>query len=337
MNNQLELLSAKFTKEVQQVQNPQSLNLLRTKYLGRKGELNLVLRSLSQLSLKERKEMGSLANSLKKQMETTLSEKETFFHQKEKETLKEEWFDISLPGVQCPEGHPHLVTLVYNELFRIFGELGFQVAEGPEIETDWYNFEALNIPKDHPARDTQDSFFFNDNLLLRTHTSPVQIRVMEKQKPPIRIIVPGRTYRRDSDATHTPMFHQLEGLLVDERTTFSDLKGTLEFFSASFFGPERKLRFRPHHFPFTEPSAEVDISCDICKGKGCRACKYSGWLEILGSGMVHPNVLENCGIDSKKYRGFAFGMGIERLAMLKYNINDLRLFYENDLRFLEQF
>lgn len=229
------------------------------------------------------------------------------------------------------------MTQIFEELIEIGKSLGFTVIEGPEVETDWYNFEALNTPKDHPARDVQDSFYFNENVLLRSQTSPMQIRYMEKNKPPIRILAPGRVYRRDSDATHTPMFHQLEGLLIDETTTVTELKGTLEFFVKKLFGEERKIRLRPHHFPFTEPSFEVDVSCGLCGGKGCRSCKNSGWLEILGAGMVHPNVLRAGGIDPAKYRGFAFGMGIERIAMLKYGVDDMRMLYEGDLRFVEQF
>lgn len=304
-----------------------------TKYLGRKGLLTEALKSISSLSIEQRKSFGAAANKLKKEIEDLLSTK--------REQLLQNGpvaeLDMTAPGTKYPIGHLHVVTQIYDELFEAGKSLGFCVAEGPEVEDDWHNFEALNIPKDHPARDTQDSFYFNDNMLLRTHTSPVQIRYMQEHKPPIRILAPGRTYRVDSDATHTPMFHQLEGLLIDEAVTMSQLKGTLEFFVKRIFGQDRKIRLRPHHFPFTEPSVEVDVSCGLCGGKGCRSCKYSGWLEILGAGMVHPAVLRAGGIDPEKYSGFAFGLGIERIAMLKYGIDDMRLYYESDLRFVEQF
>lgn len=320
-------------KEIGEAKDIKSLSSIKVKYLGRKGELTKILKGLSALSVNKRKEIGFNANLLKKELEKRI---EVRRHELLQSTEKEP-IDITAPGTKYPEGHLHPVTIIYNELFEIAKELGFDIAEGPEVETDWYNFEALNFPKDHPSRDTQDSFYFNENILLRTHTSPVQIRYMENHKPPIRVVVYGRTYRHDSDATHTPMFHQLEGLVVDDRTTFSDLKGTLEVFAKGIFGQDRKIRLRPHFFPFTEPSAEVDVSCGLCSGKGCRSCKHSGWLEILGAGMVHPNVLANGGVDPVKYQGFAFGMGIERIAMLKYGIDDLRLFYDGDLRFVEQF
>lgn len=334
MGTQLIKLKKEALEEISKVKDPKELEALRIKYLGRKSELALVLKNLAKREIKERARLGKLANEIKNEVNRALENKKRDL---EAQVVKISWLDKTIPGTKLIFGHLHSVTLVYRELFDIFQTLGFQIVEGPEIETDWYNFEALNIPPDHPARDLQDSFYLNEKILLRTHTSPVQIRVMKWQKPPIRIIVPGRTYRRDMDVIHTPMFHQLEGLLVDSKVTFTDLKGTLEYFVRAFFGQDRKARFRPHYFPFTEPSAEVDVSCGICQGKGCQSCKYSGWLEILGAGMVHPQVLKNGGIDPEKYQGFAFGMGIERLAMLKYNIDDVRLFYENDLRFLEQF
>lgn len=327
----LEELSKQAKLEIGEAKNTRELSALQVKYLGRKGELTKILKGLSALSVEKRKEVGRDANLTKKELEKLIeAKKHELLESTEKEPL-----DITAPGTKYPEGHLHPVTQIYNELFEIGKGLGFSVVEGPEVETDWYNFQALNMPKDHPARDTQASFYFPGDLVLRTQTSPMQIRYMETHKPPIRILSPGRTYRRDSDATHTPMFNQLEGLLVDDRTTFADLKGVLEAFAKGIFGQDRKVRLRPHYFPFTEPSAEVDVSCGLCRGKGCRSCK-KGWLEILGAGMVHPNVLENGGIDPNKYQGFAFGMGIERIAMLKYGIDDLRLFYDGDLRFVEQ-
>jgi len=329
----LEDLSKKAKEEISKSRSSGELSVLQVKYLGRKGELTKILKGLSALPVEKRKEVGRDANLTKKELEKLIeTKKHDLLASTEKEPI-----DISAPGTKYPIGHLHPVTRIYNELFEISRGLGFDIAEGPEVETDWYNFEALNTPKDHPARDLQDTFYFGDDLLLRTHTSPVQIRYMENRKPPIRVVVYGRVYRRDSDTTHTPMFHQLEGLLIDEQTSFTDLKGTLEYFAKGIFGQDRKIRLRPHYFPFTEPSAEVDVSCGLCGGKGCRSCGHSGWLEVLGAGMVHPNVLENGGIDSKKYQGFAFGMGIERIAMLKYGIDDLRLFYDGDLRFVEQF
>lgn len=330
---ELSKLSENARREIGLSQNLDDLFRVEVKYLGRKGKLTEILRGLSKLPVEKRKEIGAAANKLKTEIEGLVkSRKNELLSISQKEPL-----DITAPGLKYPQGHLHPVTIIYDELFEIGKKLGFSVAEGPEVETDWYNFEALNTPKDHPARDVQDSFYFSTEVLLRTHTSPVQIRYMQKHTPPIRILAPGRVYRRDSDATHTPMFHQLEGLSVDEKTTISDLKGTLEFFARGIFGQDRRIRLRPHHFPFTEPSVEVDVSCGLCGGKGCRSCKNSGWLEILGAGMVHPNVLEAGGIDPTKYQGFAFGMGIERIAMLKYGIDDLRLFYDGDLRFVEQF
>jgi phenylalanyl-tRNA synthetase alpha chain len=318
---------------IEKVTDPKALIELRVKYLGRKGIVTEALKSIATLPQEKRKSFGATINLLKKEIEIRLVDREGELSGTEKVTE----FDITAPGVKYPMGHTHPVNLIYAELFEIGKALGFSIATGPEVENDWYNFEALNFPKDHPARDTQDSFFFTDSVLLRTHTSPVQVRYMESHKPPMRIIVPGRTYRRDSDATHTPMFHQLEGLLIDEKTNVAELKGTLEAFVRGIFGDERTIRLRPHFFPFTEPSFEVDVSCGLCGGKGCRSCKNSGWLEVLGAGMVHPNVLRSGGIDPEKYQGFAFGMGIERLAMLKYGLDDMRMLYEGDLRLTEQF
>lgn len=329
----IEDIKNNFESDLKKIDNLEALEKIEIKYLGRKGEIAEILRSLGSFDLEKRKEIGQKANRLKNEIEGRIKVKRS----SSEKSKKNEGIDITAPGSIFPEGHLHPLTLVYRNIFNIFTSMGFSIEEGPEIETDWYNFESLNMPKHHPARDTQDSFYFDGNLVLRTQTSPIQIRYMEKNRPPIRIVAFGKTYRRDSDITHTPMFHQMEGLMVDEKTTFADLKGILTLFVEQFFGSERKVRFRPHHFPFTEPSAEMDVSCGICNGKGCRSCKHTGWLEILGAGMVHPNVLRNGGIDPEKYQGFAFGVGIERLVMLKYGIDDLRLFYEGDLRFVEQF
>lgn len=327
-----ENIRKEFEEDLQGASTKDELTGLKVKYLGKKSALLSALKSLGSMGAEERKAEGAKLNSLKNEIESALKEREG-----QVSGTKNGRIDFTEPGRKFEQGHTHPITQIYEELFEIAKTLGFSIADGPEVETDWYNFEALNMPKNHPARDTQDSFYIDENTVLRTHTSPVQIRYMEKRKPPLRVVVYGRVYRRDSDVTHTPMFHQLEGLLVDESVTFADLKGVLTAFAQGIFGTDRKVRFRPHHFPFTEPSAEIDVSCGLCGGKGCRSCKYSGWLEILGAGMVHPNVLKNSGIDPKKYQGFAFGMGIERIAMLKYGIDDLRLFFDNDLRFLEQF
>jgi phenylalanyl-tRNA synthetase alpha chain len=317
-----------------------ALNELKVKYLGKKGPLTAALRGLSGLPAEERPRFGQAVNSVRARIESLLAQKEEEISRKElKERLLREKADITLPGRRPPRGRLHPVTLVMDRIKSIFVRMGFAVREGPEIENDYYNFELLNLPKDHPARDAQDTFYITGEYLLRTHTSPVQARVMRGNEPgaPIRMIAPGKVYRCDYDATHSPMFHQVEGLLVDRDVGLSDLKGTLELFIREMFGPETKVRLRPSYFPFTEPSAEVDISCVICGGQGCRVCKNSGWLEILGSGVVHPRVLEMSGYDSKKMSGFAFGMGVERIAMLVYGIDDLRLFFENDLRFIRQF
>ena len=312
---------------------------LRVLFLGKKGKLTAVLRGMGSLSAEERPVIGQLANEVRSALENALNEKAAELKEKKLERqLRHEKLDVTMPGSALPMGHQHPLTRVQREMEDIFIGMGFQIAEGPEVEYDYYNFQALNIPENHPARDTQDTFYITDNILLRSQTSPVQVRVMEKQKPPIRVISPGRVYRSDAlDATHSPLFHQMEGLVVDKGITMSDLKGTLETFAKKMFGENTNIRFRPHHFPFTEPSAEVDVSCFACGGKGCRVCKGEGWIEILGAGMVHPFVLSNCGIDPEVYSGFAFGMGIERVAMKHYGIDDIRLFYENDRRFLEQF
>ena len=322
--------------EVAATADPAALEALRIRYLGRKGSLTQILRTLKDLDPGVRREVGRLANEAKEALEAAIAArlKALKLAARARETAN---LDVTLPGRRPPLGRLHPLTRIMEEICDIFLRLGFEAVEGPEVELDWYNFEALNIPPDHPARDMQDTFYFTDRVLLRTHTSPMQIRVMEKRRPPVRIIAPGKVYRRDSDMTHSPMFHQVEGLLVDRRVTFADLKGVLTEFVHQLFGPEVSLRFRPSYFPFTEPSAEIDIACVICRGEGCRVCKITGWLEVLGAGMVHPAVFEAVGYDPEEYTGFAFGLGVERFAMLKYGIDDIRLFYDNDLRFLRQF
>jgi len=312
-----------------------AINVISVKYLGRKGMVTRFLRNISQLPPEERPAAGKRANQVKKALEEEA--RQALERITAQEDLAGAQLDVSLPGRPLNQGTLHPVTRITNEICDIFARLGFDVAEGPEIETDYYNFEALNIPKNHPARDMQDTFYISDNIVLRTHTSPTQPRVMEKQQPPVRIVAPGKVYRCDSDLTHTPMFHQVEGLLVDRDISFGDLKGILTTFVHQMFDKQTSLRFRPSFFPFTEPSAEVDILCVMCRGKGCRVCSKTGWLEVLGSGMVHPAVFENVGYDTDRYTGFAFGMGVERIAMLKYGVDDIRKFFENDLRFLRQF
>ena len=317
------------------------LNDIRVKYLGKKGELTSILRGMGNLSAEDRPRIGQIVNKSRQELEDLIAEKNEQLKQEELETrLINERIDVTLPGRTNPHGHIHPLTLTLLQIKEIFMRMGFSVEEGPEIEKDYYNFEALNLPKDHPARDMQDSFYITEDILMRSQTSPVQARTMEAHEPnsPIRMIAPGRVYRRDDyDATHSPMFTQVEGMVIDKGISLADLKGTLETFLKQTFGPKVKVRFRPSFFPFTEPSAEVDISCVMCKGKGCRVCKGTGWLEILGSGMIHPNVLKMSGYDPEQVSGFAFGMGVERIAMLVYGIDDLRLFYDNDLRFLKQF
>lgn len=315
------------------------LDELRVKILGKKGELTAILKQMGALSAEERPKMGQLANEVRESIEGFLSEKMDSLKKAQLEAqLKIEKIDITMPSNPPEFGRPHPLTIVMNQIKEIFLGMGFDVVSGPEVEFEHYNFEALNMPKDHPARDTQDTFYITPNILLRTQTSPVQIRVMEKTQPPIRIISPGRVYRSDAiDATHSPLFHQIEGLVIDKGVTMADLKGTLEIFVKGLYGDDAVVRFRPHHFAFTEPSAEVDIMCFSCHGEGCRLCKGEGWIEILGCGMVHPKVLRNCGIDPDVYSGFAFGMGLDRIVMRNYNIDDLRALFENDLRFLKQF
>lgn len=340
MEQQLNELRQQAASELAAAQNADKLNELRVKYLGKKGSLTAVLRGLGALTPEERPRVGQIVNDIRSELELLVEKKNNELRQAELALrLASEKIDITLPGRKGISGHKHPLTTTLDQIKSIFMRLGFAIEEGPEIETDYYNFEALNLPKDHPARDMQDSFYITEELLLRTHTSPVQVRTMQNSKPnqPIRIIAPGKVYRRDYDATHSPMFHQVEGLVVDKGISFADLKGTLELFIHEMFGSDVGVRFRPSFFPFTEPSAEVDISCVMCGSKGCRVCKGTGWLEILGSGMVHPRVLEMSKYDPGQVSGFAFGMGVERIAMLIYGIDDLRLFYDNDLRFLRQF
>ena len=340
MIDKLNTIKEQAFAEIRVCEDMPGLEKIKVKFLGKKGELTSVLRGMGQLSSEERPVVGKVANEVRDSIQEFLDEKITALKQKDTANkLKEEKLDISLPGYKVGLGSIHPISLVLNEIKEIFNGLGYSVAEGPEVESDYYNFEALNLPKDHPARDMQDSFYITSEVLLRTHTSPVQVRVMEEVAPkiPVRIIAPGKVYRRDDDATHSPMFHQVEGLLIDREVTLGDLKGTLLAFAKAMFGERVEIRLRPSYFPFTEPSAEVDISCVMCDGSGCRVCSGSGWLEILGSGMVHPRVLEMSGYDPEEVKGFAFGMGVERIAMLKYGINDLRLFFDNDIRFLRQF
>ncbi len=314
-----------------------SLEEFRVKYLGRKGMFTALMRNLGQAPKEERPRLGKLANDFKRTLEEVFSAKKSVLTDTGNRRAGSGHLDLTLPGRAVPFGKPHPVTQVMEEMCSIFERLGFTVAEGPDIELDFYNFEGLNIPKHHPARDMHDTFYIDDNVLLRTHTSPMQVRSMEKAAPPLRMIAPGKVYRCDSDITHTPMFHQVEGFLVDRKVSFADLKGILAVFIAKMFDKKTAIRFRPSYFPFTEPSAEVDIACVICHGKGCRVCKQTGWLEILGAGLIDPAVFKKVNYDPEEYSGFAFGLGVERIAMLKYGITDIRLFYENDRRFLKQF
>ena len=338
MSGRLEKLASEALGELSGASVIEDALQVKTKYLGRKGSVASLLKELGSLSPEERKKAGEAINAVKATLEEAFDAKIASIEAAGRaEKLRNERVDITLPGRRVRPGRLHPVTQVMEEIEEIFSGLGFDVAEGPEVELDYYNFEALNLPKDHPARDMQDTFYVNDEVLLRTHTSPVQIRVMEKERPPLRVIAPGTVYRRDSDITHTPMFHQVEGFMVDKGVTFSNLKGVLTHFLHSLFGEKTQIRFRPSFFPFTEPSAEIDIRCVMCAGSGCRVCKGSGWLEILGAGMIHPEVFRSVKYDPEEFTGFAFGLGIERIAMLKYGIEDIRMFFENDLRFLRQF
>ncbi len=339
LKEQLEEIRSAADRELKEIRLPAQVEDLRVRYLGKKGRLTAILKQMGSLKPEERPVIGALANEVRTAIEAHVADKSAELQQRLlTDRMERETLDVTMPGSRRPMGHRHPISIVLSDIEDIFTGMGFSVARGPEVELDYYNFEALNIPKNHPARDTQDTFYINDNILLRTQTSPVQIRVMQSQKPPIRIIAPGRVYRSDAiDATHSPLFHQVEGLVVDKGITLADLKGTLHTFARALYGDDVVLRFRPHHFPFTEPSCEMDTQCFACHGKGCRLCKGEGWIELLGCGMVHPKVLENCHIDPEEYTGFAFGMGLERLVMRRYQIDDMRLFYENDLRFLGQF
>ena len=335
MEKTIEQIKEEALKELEAASDSESIKAVSVRYLGRKGAVTRFLRNISSLPLEIRPEAGKKANKTKKTLEALFNKALKQFETASYEVASE--IDVSLPGRALHQGTLHPITQITNQICNIFIRLGFDVAEGPEVETDYYNFEALNLPKNHPARDMQDTFYISKNVVLRTHTSPTQPRIMEKRKPPVRVIAPGKVYRCDSDLTHTPMFHQVEGFLVDENVSFGDLKGILTTFVHQMFDKETNLRFRPSFFPFTEPSAEVDIRCVICKEKGCRVCSNTGWLEVLGAGMVHPAVFENVGYNTTRYTGFAFGMGVERIAMLKYGIDDIRKYFENDLRFLRQF
>ena len=324
--------------ELQAAQNGTQIQGVRTKYLGRKGEFTIRLREMGNLPAEQRPLYGQAANQWKSRLEKEIEQAlERQGQRRKEEPIPWEGIDFTLPGRRPSFGSLHLITQVTDEIQSIFKRLGFEISEGPEVELDYYNFEALNFPKDHPARDMQDTFYFTPNIVLRTHTSPVQVRTMEGRKPPLRVIAPGRVYRHDSDPTHSPMFHQVEGFIVDKHVTFADLKGTLTFFVHQFFGSDVQMRFRPSFFPFTEPSAEVDIQCVICRGNGCPVCKKSGWLEILGSGMIDPEVFRFVDYDPEIYSGFAFGLGVERIAMLQVGLSDIRIFFENNLQFLRQF
>ena len=339
MKEQLEAIRKSALEAIAGTKAAAELDALRVKYLGKKGELTALLKGMKDVAAEERPVVGQLINDVRTEIETIIDKQKKLIEQAALEKkLEAETIDVTLPGEDVVIGKKHPLNIVLDEFKEIFLGLGFSIAEGPEVELDHYNFEALNIPKDHPARDTQDTFYISDNVVLRTQTSPMQVRTMEKRKPPIRIIAPGRVYRSDAvDATHSPLFHQIEGLVVDKGIRMSDLKGILELFAKKLYGEDTVVRFRPHHFPFTEPSAEVDLTCVNCHGKGCRVCKGTGWIEVLGAGMVNPKVLDMCGIDSKKYRGFAFGVGLERIVMLRYGITDMRALYEGDIRFLSQF
>lgn len=339
MKEQLEAIRQEAEAALQTCTDAKQLDAIRVQYLRKKGALTAILKQMGKLSAEERPVMGQLANAVRSDIESAITKQQAAIAEAALEQkLQSETLDITLPGKQKKIGGLHPLTIVENEIKEIFLGMGFSVADGPEVEYDYYNFEALNLPPDHPARDTQDTFYITDNILLRTQTSSVQVHVMEQQKPPIRVISPGRVFRSDAiDATHSPLFHQVEGLVVDKGITMADLKGTLELLMQRLYGDDCKIRLRPHHFPFTEPSAEVDVMCYNCYGKGCRLCKGEGYIELLGAGMVHPKVLEGCGIDSNVYSGFAFGLGLERIVMRRYNIQDMRLLFENDYRFLEQF
>lgn len=339
MGDKIQEMTEAVKKKLSEIKTLQELQELKVKYLGKKGEVTSMLKGLGGMAPEERPIFGQKVNALREELEKSMERREREVKERMMEQrLQKEKIDVTMPGKNIELGSVHPITQVIQEVEEIFLGMGYSIADGPEVETAIYNFDKLNTPLDHPARDLQDTFYITDDVILRTQTSPVQARVMENQKPPIKIICPGAVYRSDTlDSTHSPVFHQIEGLVVDKNITMSDLKGTLEMFAKNCLGPNTKVRFRPHHFPFTEPSAEADVSCFVCGGKGCRVCKQEGWIELLGCGMVHPKVLENCGIDPNEYSGFAFGFGVERIAMAKFGIDDLRLLYENDVRFLKQF
>lgn len=339
MKEKLNNIRNEALKAIEQADTLEKLNDIRIRHLGKKGELTAVLKGMKDVAPEDRPKVGQMVNETREAIEKMLEDSRVKLERSIRlRQMKKEVIDVTLPSKKNMVGHRHPNTIALEEVERIFVGMGYEVVEGPEVEYDLYNFEKLNIPDGHPAKDEQDTFYVNKEIVLRTQTSPVQARVMEQGKLPIRMIAPGRVFRSDEvDATHSPSFHQIEGLVIDKNVSFADLKGTLEVFAKELFGPETKTKFRPHHFPFTEPSAEVDVTCFKCGGKGCRFCKGSGWIEILGCGMVHPHVLEMCGIDPEKYSGFAFGVGLERIALLKYEIDDMRLLYENDIRFLKQF
>lgn len=339
MQEQLQKIQNEAIEQLSQITDKAGLEALRLKVLGKKGELTLLLRSMGQLSAEERPKAGQMINAVRETLTTKMDELDKKIKQLEQEKkLQREAIDVTEPRKHTPLGAMHPISIVQDQLLDVFTGMGFDVVEGPEVEYDLFNFELMNIPKNHPARDAQDTFYIEENIVLRTHTSPVQARIMTTRKPPIRIVCPGRVYRADEvDATHSPVFHQMEGLVIDEDVTMADLKGTLDAFAKKLYGDDVTTRFRPSFFPFTEPSAEVDLTCVNCHGKGCRVCKGTGWIEVLGAGMVNPKVLDMCGIDSKKYRGFAFGVGLERIVMLRYGITDMRALYEGDVRFLSQF
>lgn len=339
MKQQLEAIRKMAEEAIQNAKDQSEIEALRVKYLGKKGELTAILKQMGSLSPEERPAMGQLVNLAKQAVENLIAEKQAKLKaMAQQEKLKKETIDITLPAKVKKTGKLHPLNTVLDDMINIFTSMGFDVVDGPEVETDHYNFECLNVPADHPARDMQDTFYLAENLLLRTQTSAAQIRTMENRKPPIRVICPGRVFRADEvDATHSPVFHQIEGLVVDKGITMCDLKGVLEEFAREIYGKDTAVKFRPSFFPFTEPSVEVDVTCSECGGKGCRVCKGSGWIEILGAGMVHPNVLRSCGIDPEEYSGFAFGIGLDRLTTTRYKISDIRLLFENDKRFLDQF
>ena len=339
MQEKLQAIQNSALEELKVATDSSAIEAIRVKYLGKKGELTAILRGMKDLSKEERPVVGKIANEVRETIEVEIEKFATEIKNKEKNArLNSEVIDISMPGKRNLIGKKHPLELTLDHMKDIFISMGFSVEEGPEVEKDYYNFEALNIPKNHPARSEQDTFYINDNMVLRTQTSPVQVRVMENQELPIKMISPGKVFRSDAvDATHSPIFYQMEGLVVDKDITFADLKGTLELFVKKMFGDKMNTKFRPHHFPFTEPSAEMDATCFVCQGEGCKVCKGEGWIELLGCGMVHPDVLRNCGIDPEVYSGFAFGFGVDRMVMLKYGIDDIRLLYESDMRFLNQF